>query len=124
MMYVSANEKAVSLNVHRYTAEDIWRAIMSGAAVGLRCRHSRGVSDWSHVRPELDLWDAATPGGCQIGHMCDQNSTYGMPPLPGGVRLVTCATRTRLMGWDALTPGGCQSGYTDHTGCRMNCTVF
>jgi hypothetical protein len=80
-MYVSANEKAVSLNLHRYTAEDIWRAIMSGAAVGLRCRHSRGVSDWLHVRPELDLWVA-------------------------------------------LTPGGCQSGYTDHTGCRMNCTVF
>jgi hypothetical protein len=34
---------------------------------------------------------ALTPGGCQIGHMCDQNSTYGL----------------------SLTPGGCQIGYTD-----------
>jgi hypothetical protein len=33
------------------------------------CTHSRGVSDWLHVRPELDLWVALTPGGCQIGHM-------------------------------------------------------
>jgi hypothetical protein len=40
--------------------------------------HSRGVSD-----------------RCS---MCDQNSTYGLHSLPGGVRLVTCATRTRLMG--------------------------
>jgi hypothetical protein len=39
-----------------------------------------------------------TPGGCQIGYMCDQNSTYGLHSLPGCVRLVTCATRTRLMG--------------------------
>jgi hypothetical protein len=31
------------------------------------CTHSRGPSDWSHVRPELDLWVALTPGGCQIG---------------------------------------------------------
>jgi hypothetical protein len=31
------------------------------------CTDSRGVSDWSHVRPELDLWVALTPGGCQIG---------------------------------------------------------
>jgi hypothetical protein len=35
-----------------------------------------GVSDWLHVRPELDLWVALTPGGCQIGCMehigCDQ----------------------------------------------------
>jgi hypothetical protein len=37
---------------------------------------------------------ALTPGRCQIGHMCDQNSTYGLHSLPGGVRLVTCATRT------------------------------
>ena len=29
--------------------------------------HSRGVSDWLHVRPELDLWVALTPGGWQIG---------------------------------------------------------
>jgi hypothetical protein len=26
-----------------------------------------------------------TPGGCQIGHWCDQNSTYGLHSLPGGV---------------------------------------
>jgi hypothetical protein len=51
--------------------------------------HSRGVSDWAHVRPELDLWVALTPGGCQIGHMCDQNSTYGSHSLPGDVRLGT-----------------------------------
>jgi hypothetical protein len=74
-----------------------------------------------------------TPGGCQIGYTCDQNSTYGLRSLPGGVRLVTCATRTRLVGcihsrevsdwlhvppeldlWVALTPGGCQIGYTCH----------
>jgi hypothetical protein len=24
---------------------------------------------------------ALTPGGCQIGYMCDQNSTYGSTPL-------------------------------------------
>jgi hypothetical protein len=34
--------------------------------------HSRGVSDWLHVRPELDLWVALTP-------------------LPGVVRLVYMA---------------------------------
>jgi hypothetical protein len=33
------------------------------------CTHSRGMSDWSHVRPELDLWVALTPGGCQISFM-------------------------------------------------------
>jgi hypothetical protein len=32
--------------------------------------------------------DALTPG-CQIGFMCDRNSTYGLHSLPGGVRLVT-----------------------------------
>jgi hypothetical protein len=31
---------------------------------------------------------ALTPGGCQICYMCDQNSTYGLHSLPGGVRLV------------------------------------
>ena len=25
-----------------------------------------------------------TPVGCQIGYMCDQNSTYGLHSLPGG----------------------------------------
>ena len=30
------------------------------------------------------------PGVCQIGYMCDQNSTYGLHSPPGGVqRLVT-----------------------------------
>jgi hypothetical protein len=33
-----------------------------------------------------------TPGGCQMGYMCDQNSTYGLHSLPGGVRWVTCTT--------------------------------
>jgi hypothetical protein len=33
------------------------------------CARSRGVSDWLHVRPELDLRVALTPGGCQIGDM-------------------------------------------------------
>jgi hypothetical protein len=42
-----------------------------------------------HGRPELDLWVALTPGGCQIGYMGDQNSTYGLHSLPGCVRLVT-----------------------------------
>jgi hypothetical protein len=31
--------------------------------------------------------------GCQIGYMCDQNSTYGLRSLPGGVRLVTWGPR-------------------------------
>jgi hypothetical protein len=53
------------------------------------CTHSRGVSAWLHVRPELDLWVALTPGGCQMGYTCDQNSTYGLHSLPGGVSLVT-----------------------------------
>jgi hypothetical protein len=26
-----------------------------------------GVSDWLHVRPELNLWVALTPGGSQMG---------------------------------------------------------
>jgi hypothetical protein len=50
------------------------------------CTHSRGVSDWPHVRPELDLWVALTPGGCQIGG-------HGRPELDL---------------WVGLTPGGCQ----------------
>jgi hypothetical protein len=60
-----------------------------GAMPRQGCTHSRGVSDWLHGPPELDLWVALTPGGCQIGCMCDQNSTYGLHSLPGGVRLVT-----------------------------------
>jgi hypothetical protein len=56
------------------------------------CTHSRGASDWLHVRPDLDLWVALTPGGRQIGYTCDQNSTYGLHSLPGGVRLVTWTT--------------------------------
>jgi hypothetical protein len=54
---------------------------------------------------------ALTPGGCQIGYMCDQNLTYGLRSLPGGVRLVTRATRTRLMG--CAHSRGCQIGYMD-----------
>jgi hypothetical protein len=49
--------------------------------------HPRVVSDWLHVRPQLDLWVALTPGGCQIVYMCDQNSTYGLHSLLGGFRL-------------------------------------
>jgi hypothetical protein len=37
-------------------------------------RHSRGVSDWLHVRPELDLWGALTPGGCQINYLGHSHS--------------------------------------------------
>jgi hypothetical protein len=33
------------------------------------CTHSRGVADWLHGRPELDLWVALTPGGCQVGYI-------------------------------------------------------
>jgi hypothetical protein len=43
------------------------------SAIGVRdrtlyegCTHSRGVSDWLHVRPELDLWVALTPGGVRL----------------------------------------------------------
>jgi hypothetical protein len=56
------------------------------------CTHSRGVSDWLRVRPELDLWVARTPGGCRIAYVCDQNSTYGLHALPGGVGLLTWTT--------------------------------
>jgi hypothetical protein len=59
-----------------------------------------------------------TPGRCQIGYTCHQNSTYGLHSLPGGVRLVTRATRTRLMGCTHSTPGGCQIGYM----CDQNST--
>jgi hypothetical protein len=51
------------------------------------CTHSRGVADWLHVRPELDLWVALTPGGCQIGYMGDQNSTHGLSLHSRGVSL-------------------------------------
>jgi hypothetical protein len=37
---------------------------------------------------------ALTPGGCQICYMCDQNSTYGLHSLPGGVRFVTYMAHT------------------------------
>jgi hypothetical protein len=57
---------------------DLWVALTPG-----------GGQIGGHVRPELDSWVALTPGGCQIGYMCDQNSTYGLHSLPGGVRLVT-----------------------------------
>jgi hypothetical protein len=102
---------------------------------GKGCTHSRGVSGWLHGPPELDLWVALTPGGCHIGYLGHQNSTYGLHSLPGGVTLVTWATRTRLMGcthsrgvsdwlhgppeldlWVALTPG-CQICYMGYTGC-------
>jgi hypothetical protein len=35
---------------------------------------------------------ARTPGGCQLGYMGDQNSTYGLRSLPGDVRLVAWTT--------------------------------
>jgi hypothetical protein len=69
------------------------------------CTYSRGVSHWSHGRPELDLWVALTPGGCQIGYMCDQNSTYGLRSLPGGVRFVTAYQRS----FYGACSGGCRS---------------
>jgi hypothetical protein len=43
------------------------RAFWMRVVVGL-LHHSRGVSDWLHVRLELDLWVALTPGGCQISY--------------------------------------------------------
>jgi hypothetical protein len=39
---------------------------------GRGCTHSQEVSDWLHGRPELNLWVALTPGGCQIGYMDHQ----------------------------------------------------
>jgi hypothetical protein len=49
-----------------------------------------GVSDWLHVRPELDLWVALTPGGVS-------DWLHARPELDL---------------WVALTPGGgCQIGY-------------
>jgi hypothetical protein len=57
--------------------------------IGGRVGTPGGCHISGHVRPELDLWVALTPGGCQIGYMCDQNSTYGLHSLPGVVRLVT-----------------------------------
>jgi hypothetical protein len=51
-----------------------------------------------------------TPGGCQVGYMCDQNSTYGLHSLPGGVRLVSwtaVAVRVAVMGLSWATVVGC-----------------
>jgi hypothetical protein len=31
-----------------------------------------------YVQSDPTTRAALTPGGCQIGHMCDQNSTYGL----------------------------------------------
>jgi hypothetical protein len=84
--------------------------------VGLHTHHSRGLSGWLHGRPELDLWVALTPGGCQVGCMGDQNSTYGLHSLPGGGRLVAWATRTRLMG---CTHSRGVSGWLHHTCCHQ-----
>ena len=66
---------------------------------------------------------ALTPGGCQIGYMGDQNSTYGLHSLPGGVRLVTwsipavinrCVDPYALLGSSLpCLPRGCQIGYVD-----------
>jgi hypothetical protein len=37
-----------------------------------------------HVGPAAYAGRAAlTPGGCQIGYMCNQNSTYGLSLTPG-----------------------------------------
>jgi hypothetical protein len=61
------------------------------------CAHSRGVSDWLHVRPELDLRVALTPGGCQIGDM----EHTGFHPLVGVWEYITkgdgTAIATRMM---------------------------
>jgi hypothetical protein len=96
------------------------------------CAHSpAGVSAWSHARPELDLWVALTPRrGCRLGHMRDQNSTYGLRSLPGGVGLVamepywlsssgaSSATYNVVKSGRAVTPGS-RIGYTDNTGCHQ-----
>jgi hypothetical protein len=66
---------------------------MHGGAVvhyGQRIRpvlHQRGQR--ARELPRDPAARVITPGGCQIGYMCDQNSTYGLRSLPGGVRLVT-----------------------------------
>ena len=76
----------VVASLHSRGASDWWPCATRTRLMG--CTHSRGVSGWLHVRPELDLWVALTPRGCQVGYMCHQNSTYGLHALPGGVRLV------------------------------------
>jgi hypothetical protein len=58
---------------------------------------------------------ALTPGrGCQIGYMCDQNSTYGLALTPGrGCQIGYMCDQNSTYGL-ALIPGGCQIGYMDH----------
>jgi hypothetical protein len=77
---------SVGSSLHSRGVSDWWPCATRTRLMG--CTHSRGVSGWLHVRPELDLWVALTPRGCQVGYMCHQNSTYGLHALPGGVRLV------------------------------------
>jgi hypothetical protein len=45
------------------------------------------------------LEDAAYAANDQVNYEAARVAQAGLPPLPGGVRLITWTTRTRLMGW-------------------------
>jgi hypothetical protein len=74
------------------------------------CTHSRGVSDWLHVRPELDLRVALIPGGCQIGYMgtilgviMDHTGCHQL--VSSTTRPTRVVTRGRQLGYmEALIP--------------------
>jgi hypothetical protein len=63
-----------------------------------------------------------TPGKCQIGYMCDQNSTYGLHSLPGGVKIRYLFTWTvpavisRCFDCKHNVMSGKVPGYMDRTG--------
>jgi hypothetical protein len=68
-----------------------------------------------HSRTHLYGWEAEgaiegraalSPGGYQVGYVCDQNSTYGLHSLPGGVRLDTW-TPYRLSAVECVFTAGC-----------------
>jgi hypothetical protein len=81
MMYVPANEKAVSLNVHRYSAADVYEPDAETLA---NCRE-RGIVVPVAVAP------AAAP---------HQRVTVRLPGLGGGCTSQTQVTRS-------LKPPGC-----------------
>jgi hypothetical protein len=90
------------------------------ACVGPQPPSPRGASRPlpAAVAPLLRV--ALTPGGgVRLVTWATRTRLMGCThSLPGGVRLVTCATRTRLMGC-THSRGGCQIGYMERTGCHQ-----
>jgi hypothetical protein len=103
MGYVSSG-----FNLQRPTARRARRTRAQARASGNAPSARRTVTPRGGAR--------SSPGGCQIGYVCDQNSTYGLHSLPGVSDWVR--VRPELDLWVALTPGGCQIGYM----CDQNST--